>query len=46
MNFGCNKWMHVVLFFDNERLKSELYVNLKVVFIGVFYAWDRGAEVT
>ena len=35
MAFGCNKWMHVVLFFDHEKLESELYINLKVLFISI-----------
>ena len=29
---GCDEWVHVILFFDNEELESELHVNLKVMF--------------
>ena len=30
---GCDEWVHVILFFDNEELESELHVNLKVTIL-------------
>ena len=45
-SLGCDKWVHVTLFFNNEELESELYVDLKVSFFIFINICDLNRQIT
>ena len=45
-SLGCNKWVHVILFYDNEELESELYVDLKVYCFVFINICDLNRQIT
>lgn len=45
-SLGCDKWVHVTLFFDNEELESELYVDFKVSFFIFINICDLNRQIT